>query len=72
MERNTGEITFLVEQAPEGGYTARALGESIFTEADTISYLHEHVRDAVRAHFDEGQEPPMIRLQFVTGEPIAT
>jgi hypothetical protein len=29
------EIIFLVEEAPEGGYTARALGYSIFTEADT-------------------------------------
>src|SRR5262249_25912813 len=27
------EVIFLVEEAPEGGYTARALGESIFTEA---------------------------------------
>ena len=29
------EIVFIVEQAPEGGYIARALGESILTEADT-------------------------------------
>jgi hypothetical protein len=65
------DITFLVEEAPEGGYTARALGESIFTEADTISDLHKQVRDAVRAHFDEGQEPPMIRLQLAPGELLA-
>jgi len=30
------EILFLVEQSPEGGFVARALGESIFTEADTL------------------------------------
>ena len=71
MEHNTREIIFLVEEAPEGGYTARALGESIFTEADTISDLHEQVRDAVRAHFDEGQEPRIIRLHFVREEVIA-
>lgn len=30
------EIIFLIEEAPEGGYTARALGESIFTDGDTF------------------------------------
>jgi hypothetical protein len=54
------EIIFLVEDAPEGGYTARALGASIFTEADDLNQLREQVRDAVRCHFDEGQEPKMI------------
>ena len=38
------EIIFIVEDAPEGGYSARALGESIFTEADDIKSLHEQVR----------------------------
>jgi hypothetical protein len=51
------ELIFLVENAPEGGYTARALGASIFTEADDLDSLREQVRDAVRCHFDEGQEP---------------
>jgi hypothetical protein len=46
------EIIFLVEEAPEGGYTARALGESIFTEADTLEELHAQLRDAVRCHYD--------------------
>ncbi len=45
------EIFFLVEEAPEGGYTAKALGESIFTEADTISALKEEIKDAVKCHF---------------------
>jgi hypothetical protein len=56
------EIIFLVEEAPEGGYTARALGESIFTEADDLESLHEQIRDAVLCHFDEGKAPPIIRL----------
>ena len=58
------EILFLVEQAPEGGYTARALGESIYTEADDIDSLHNQVRDAVRCHFEDGQAPRLIRLHF--------
>ena len=59
------EVIFIVEQAPEGGYTARALGEAIFTEADSEAQLEENVRDAVRCHFDEGKAPRVIRLHFV-------
>jgi len=47
------ELIFLVEDAPEGGYTARALGEAIFTEADDLESLRENVRDAVQCHFEE-------------------
>lgn len=62
------EIVFVVEQAPEGGYTARALGESKFTEADTEAQLRMAVQDAVHCHFDEGQLPKIIRLPFVREE----
>ena len=65
------ELIFLVEEAPEGGYTARALGVSIFTEADDLDSLREMVRDAVRCHFDEGQGPRVIRLHFVHEEVFA-
>ncbi|PYP98544.1 MAG: 2-oxoisovalerate dehydrogenase [Gemmatimonadetes bacterium] len=65
------EVIFVVEEAPEGGFTARALDVSIFTEADTLPELHERVRDAVRCHFDEGQAPKVIRLHFVRDELIS-
>ena len=65
------EVIFVVEEAPEGGFTARALDASIFTEADTLPELHERVRDAVRCHFDEGQAPKVIRLHFVRDELIS-
>ena len=65
------EIIFLVEDAPDGGLTARAVGESIFTQAATPAELHERVRDAVRCHFDEGSQPKLIRLHFVRDEVIA-
>jgi hypothetical protein len=58
------EIIFLVEDAPEGGYVAGAVGESIFTEADDRAILQERVREAVLAHFDEGKAPKRIRLRF--------
>ena len=50
------EIIFMVEEALEGGFTARALEHSIFTEADTWEQLKEAVQDAVRAHFEEGKQ----------------
>lgn len=65
------EIFFLVEEAPEGGYTAKALGEPIFTDADSLDELHANVRDAVRCHFEEGEAPKMIRLHFVHEEVLA-
>ncbi len=65
------EIVFLVEEAPEGGFTARALGESIFTESDTFEALRTDVRDAVRCHFELGQGPTVIRLHYVKDEVLA-
>ena len=64
------ELIFLVEEAPEGGFTARALGTPIFTEAEDVLSLHDRVRDAVRCHFEEGQLPKVIRLHFVREEII--
>jgi len=65
------ELIVLVEDAPEGGYTARALGHSIFTEADSIEELRSNVREAVQCHFEEGQRPNIVRLHFVRDEVIA-
>lgn len=54
------EIVFLVENAAEGGLTARALGESIFTEADDFALLREAVRDAVKCHFEDAALRPRV------------
>ena len=70
-ETAPGELLFIVENADEGGYTAKAVGASIFTEADTEEELRERVRDAVRCHFDEGEGPTVIRLHFVREEVIS-
>lgn len=64
------EIFFLVEEAIEGGYNARAIGESIYTEGDNIEELKANIRDAVHCHFDEGKAPKIIRLHFVKEEVI--
>jgi hypothetical protein len=64
------EIVFVVEEAPEGGFQARTLGFSIFTEADTFNDLREQVRDAVRCHFEEASRPGLIRLHLTRDEVI--
>lgn len=66
----TKEIIFLVEESPEGGYTARALDYSIFTEGNDVEGLKEAVRDAVRCHFEESDMPQLIRLHFIRDKVI--
>ena len=61
------EIIFLVEEDVEGGYTARALGYSIFTQGDTIDELKENIKDAIKCHFEKNF-PKVIRLHFVREE----
>lgn len=65
------ELVFAVEEAPEGGYTARALGEAIFTQADDLEQLRSMVRDAVLCHFDEDERPRVVRLHLVHDELLA-
>ena len=64
------ELIFLVEDAMEGGYTARALGESIFTEGETIEELKNNIREATICHFDDDKRPKVIRLHYVKDELI--
>jgi len=59
------EIIFLVEESPEGGFEARALGHSVFTEAETFEELRTMVQDAVRCHFEEADRPSLIQLHQV-------
>ena len=65
------EIIFIVEDAPEGGFVAPAVGEDIFTPAATVDELRGRVRDAVHCHFDEGKGPKLIRMHFVRDEVFA-
>ena len=65
------EITFVVNEAPEGGYTARALGQSIFTDADDLRTLYDNVREAVLCHFDDGKAPRLLPLHSLRDDVIA-
>jgi hypothetical protein len=56
------EIIFSVQESPEGGYEARALGYSIYTQADSMEELKSMVRDAVSCHFANGEKPRLVRI----------
>ena len=65
------EIIFSVQESPEGGYEARALGHSIFSQADSLEELKTIVRDAVACHFADADKPSVIRLHLVKDEVIS-
>ena len=64
------EVFFLVEEAVEGGYVAKALGESIFTDGETIDELKINIKEAVQCRFDDDKMPKIIRLHLVKEELI--
>ena len=67
----SNEIIFLVQDADEGGFIAKALGEGIFTEGDTLNELKENIKDAVKCHFDGVEQPKIVRLHLVKEEVFA-
>ncbi len=64
------EIIFIVEESLEGGFEAKALGESIFTDGDTMDELKQNIKDAIQCHFAENA-PKMVRLHYVREEVFA-
>jgi len=64
------EIIFMVEESPKGGFIAKGLGVSIYTEADSIEELRIAVKDAVICHFDD-EKRRITRLHIVREEVIA-
>jgi hypothetical protein len=66
------EIIFIVEEDVESGYTAKALGYSIFTEGETIEELKENIKDALECHFENKSDiPHVVRLHQVKEELFA-
>jgi hypothetical protein len=64
------EIIFIVEESPEGGYEAKALGHSIFTEGETIEELRQNIKEAIHCHF-ENNAPKIVRLHYIKEEVFA-
>lgn len=64
------EIIFMIEESEEGGYEAKALGHSIFTEAENLVELRKSIKDAVKCHFEKKDIPKVVRLHFVKDEVV--
>ena len=65
------DIHFIVEEAPEGGYLARAVGMDIFTDAEDLPSLHAQLRDALHCHFGDAERPSLIRLHVTREEVLS-
>ncbi|MCL2519300.1 MAG: 2-oxoisovalerate dehydrogenase [Oscillospiraceae bacterium] len=65
------EIIFTVNESFDGGYEAKAVGHSIFTQCDEYDELPMVLRDAVKCHFDEDKMPSLIRIHLVKDMVIA-
>lgn len=65
------EVIFLITESEEGGYLAKCLTESIFTEGNDMAELKENIREAVLVHYDEDALPKIVRLHFVKDEVLA-
>ena len=65
------EIIFIIEESKEGGFEARALGHSIFSEAEDMPSLKKAIKDAVLCHFKKNDLPKLIRLHHVKDEVLA-
>ena len=71
IEKNNGKKFknhFVIEEAMEGGCTARSLGASIFTEGETLAELKTNIREAITCHFEADEMPKIIRLHIVKDE----
>lgn len=67
---SASEVIFGVTETAEGGYEARALGHSIFTQGDDWDDLKVMVREGVLCHFDDNERPRVIRLHFLRDKAI--
>jgi len=65
------EIIFEITESVDGGFEAKALGHSIYTQCDNYDDLADILRDAVKCHFDDDTMPSLIRMYFVKNEVIA-
>lgn len=65
------ELIFIVEESLDGGYEAKAIGASIFTQGEDLDDLKSQIKEAVNCHFEDNDMPKMVRLHFVKDEVFA-
>jgi len=64
------EVIFEVREASEGGYDARALDHSIFTQGDDWKDLKAMAREAVLCHFGDKKTLQVILKHLVWCQPV--
>ncbi|MGH9621159.1 MAG: type II toxin-antitoxin system HicB family antitoxin [Bryobacteraceae bacterium] len=65
------ELIFEIRDAEEGGYWARALGQAIFTQAETWEELRANILEATTLHFEDStSRPRLLQLHYVKDELI--
>lgn len=65
------ELIFEIRDAEEGGFYARALGQSIFTQGETWDELRGNVLEAVSLHFEDAiARPRLVQMHYVKDELI--
>jgi len=65
------ELTFEIRDAEEGGFCARALGHSIFTQAETWDELRANILEVTELHFEEEPgRPTSLHLRYIRDERI--
>jgi predicted RNase H-like HicB family nuclease len=63
------ELVFEIRDAEEGGYNARALGEAIFTQAETWEELKQNILEAIDCYYDSvDEQPKIVQLHYVRNE----
>lgn len=63
------ELVFVVREANDGGYVARAPGHSIVAEAASWTELRQRARESANKHFENATvHPERIRLHMVKDE----
>jgi predicted RNase H-like HicB family nuclease len=65
------ELVFEVVREGDGGYSAKAVGQAIFTQGDTWEELRAMALEAVKCHFEEGEFPASIRLHLLHDEVLS-
>lgn len=64
-------LLFVVQEDPDGGYTAKAPGYGIYTQGETMDELLANIKEAIQCHFEEGQAPTSFTIHTIKREVVA-
>ena len=50
-------LLFVVQEDPDGGFTAKSQGYGIYTQGETMDELLANKKEAIQCHFEEEKSP---------------